>query len=101
MDAVQFSDSGRTFTCKTESSTATPGVIWWWIGVSGDAQRYAAFRVEKGDTEASLKPRVIKYYAEVLAIRARPRIMRPPWNARPAVVAPVPAIEAKVETPTS
>jgi hypothetical protein len=39
-----------------------------------------------------LKTRVIKYYAEVLAIAARPRITRPPWNApRPKTDAAAPA----------
>jgi hypothetical protein len=101
MDVTQFNDDGRTFTCKPESSPATPGVLWWWIGVSGDNQRYAAFRAEKGDTAASLKPRIIKYYAEVLAIRARPRITRPPWNQRKPVVVAAPAAEAVPEKPAA
>ncbi|HVD60497.1 MAG TPA: hypothetical protein VNC11_06460 [Gemmatimonadaceae bacterium] len=93
MDGMQFSSDGLTYTCQPESSIATPDVVWWWVTVSGDVQRYAAFRTEKGETQASLKPRVIKYYAEVLAIRARPRITRPPWNAprpKPAEAAATP-----------
>jgi hypothetical protein len=94
MDGMQFSSDGRTYTCRREASIATPDVDWWWVSVSGDAQRYAAFRSETGETQASLKPRVIKYYAEVLAILARPRITRPPWNAPRPMKEAVPATNA-------
>ena len=46
MNAVKFDDVGRTFTCEPGSSPATPGVLWWWVTVSGESHRYAAFRVE-------------------------------------------------------
>src|SRR6188508_1882537 len=47
MDFVEFRDGDRTFTCHAESSPATPGTVWWWVSVTGETQRYAAFRVEK------------------------------------------------------
>lgn len=101
MDGMQFSSDGLTYTCQREASIATPDVTWWWVKVAGDAQRYAAFRSEKGETQATLKTRVIKYYAEVLAIAARPRITRPPWNApRPKTdAAPAVAAPAAAEAP--
>jgi len=85
MNAVQFDDVGRTFTCEPGPSPATPGVLWWWITVSGETNRYAAFRVEPTDTPVSLKPRVLTYYAQLLADRARPPITRPAWTQRKGV----------------
>jgi hypothetical protein len=95
MDAVQFDDVGRTFTCERASSPATPGTLWWWVSVSGEAQRYAAFRAEPDDTPATLQPRVLAYYAQILADRARPRITRPTWAQRkaPAAAPAEPAAE--------
>jgi hypothetical protein len=83
MDAIEFESKGRTFSCRAESSPATPGVVWWWIAVSDDANRYAGFRIASEDTAASVKLRVVAYYDEILAIRQRPRITRPHW-VRPA-----------------
>ena len=82
MHAVQFDDVGRTFTCEPGSSPATPGVLWWWVTVSGESHRYAAFRVQPADTPASLRPRILAYYAQLLADRARPAITRPTWAQR-------------------
>jgi hypothetical protein len=96
----QFEDQGHKFRCERGSSPGTPGVDWWWISLDGDAQRYAAFRSEPGDTIASLKPRVVAFYAEVLAIRARPRILRPSWSQRkPAAEAGAAAAAAKPAEP--
>jgi hypothetical protein len=84
MNAVQFDDVGRTFTCEKGSSPATPGTLWWWVTISGEGQRYAAFRAEPGDTAANLRPRVLAYYEKLLADRERPRITRPSWAQRRA-----------------
>ena len=82
MKALQFDDVGRTFKCEPGPSPATPGVLWWWITVSGESHRYAAFRVEPTDTPVSLKPRILTYYAQLLADRARPPVTRPTWAQR-------------------
>ena len=50
------------------------------LDVTGESQRYAAFRAEKGDTAENLPPRIIAYYAQLLADRARPREFRPAWS---------------------
>lgn len=81
---VTFEDDGRTFTCVTGSSPATPGTLWWWVSISGEAQRYAAFRTQGDDTPSSLRPRVLAYYAQLLADRARPREIRSGWGQRRA-----------------
>jgi hypothetical protein len=88
MEAVQFQDDGKTFTCEAGSSPATPGTLWWWVSVSGEEQRYAAFRKEPGDTAASLRPRILAYYAKLLADRARPRITHSSWGQRRAANEP-------------
>jgi len=91
MKALEFEDVGRTFTCEAGSSPATPGTLWWWVSVSGESQRYAAFRVEDNDTPATLRPRVVAYYAQILADRERPRITRPTWAQRKGPGAPAQA----------
>ena len=92
MKAVQFDEGGRTFTCQSASSPATPGTQWWWVSISGEAQRYAAFRTEPGDTAASLRPRVLAYYAKLLEDRARPRMNPSTWAQRRNAAQQVPPI---------
>ena len=67
-----FVDGDRTYTCTVEKRTAAPAGMWWWFAVSRDAQRYALFEVADNDTQASVKSRIIKYYENLLEIRARP-----------------------------
>jgi hypothetical protein len=83
MDFLQFENDGRTLTCRSATSPATPGTTWWWIDVTGENQRYAAFRTEETDTPENLRPRILAHYANLLAERERPRVFRPHWNARP------------------
>jgi hypothetical protein len=90
MDFLQFVDDGRTLTCRSASSPATPGTTWWWLEVTGENQRYAAFRTEPTDTPENLRPRMIAHYAHLLAERARPATFRPRWS-RPAAAATAPA----------
>jgi hypothetical protein len=80
MDYLQFEDEGRTLTCRSGPSPATPGTNWWWLDVSGESQRYAAFRTEPTDTKENLRTRMIAYYAQLLVDRARPREIRPQWT---------------------
>ena len=78
----EFQDGGRTFTCVAGSSPATPGTDWWWVSITGEPQRYAAFRTESSDTPQSLRKRVLAYYAQLLADRARPPEIRSGWAQR-------------------
>ena len=84
MNFLQFEDGGRTLTCRSASSPATPGTNWWWMDVSGESQRWAAFRTESNDTPENLQPRIAAYYQQLLADRARPRELRPHWSQRAA-----------------
>lgn len=93
MDFIEFQEGDRTFTCRAASSPATPGTMWWWISVTGESQRYAAFRVEKGDAPTNLRPRILEYYAEMRAARERPRELPGHWARRgPAQKAEQPAV---------
>jgi hypothetical protein len=84
MNFLEFEDNGRTLTCRSASSPATPGTNWWWLDVTGDSQRYAAFRAEPGDTPQNLRPRILAWHAQLLLDRARPREFRPHWSQRGA-----------------
>ena len=95
MGRFEFTEDGRTFTCERESSPATPGTQWWWLRVSGDALRYAAFTAGAKDTQASVKPRMIAYYTQILVDRARPPAPRSPWGRRPGAAAPAAAPAAE------
>jgi len=90
---IEFEDDGRTFRCTAASSPATPGTDWWWVSITGENQRYAAFRAEPNDTKASLQPRILAYYAQLLVDRARPREIRPAWGRPPGKKTPPPAAE--------
>ena len=83
MNQLKFDEDGRTFTCEAAASRATPDTIWWWVSVTGDANRYAAFHKAKGDTAANVKTRIIAYYEKVLADRARPPLPRPTYGRPP------------------
>jgi hypothetical protein len=82
MKLMEFQDGDRTFSCEAKSSPATPGTDWWWISITGESQRYAAFRTESGDNKVNLRQRVLAYYAHLLAERERPREPGGAWAAR-------------------
>ena len=98
MDFMEFEDNGLNLTCRSASSPATPGTTWWWLDVTGESQRYAAFRTEASDTPENLRPRILAHYAQLLADRARPREFRPHWSQRGAA-AKAAAAAAPVPTP--
>ena len=95
MKAMEFAGLGRVFTCEPGSSPATPETLWWWVRISGEAERHAAFRVEPGDTPTTVGPRVFAFYERLLADRARPRITRPAWGQRKPVSGTPEATETK------
>ena len=68
--AFDFVDGGRTYTCRIEELRSNGlGDAWWWFDVAGDRSRYAPFRAEDGDTEASVRSRIVAYYEERVARR--------------------------------
>ena len=60
--AFDFVDGGRMYKCRVEEPDRGAREAWWWFGVAGDGSRYAPFRADVGDTEASVRARVIAYY---------------------------------------
>jgi len=85
---LEFENNGRVFTCETAPSRATPDTDWWWVSITGESQRYAAFRAEPGDTQRTLEPRIVAYYEKLLADRARPREIKPQWGRPPGKKSP-------------
>ena len=70
--AFAFEHSGRTFTCTAEERQTAPAGTWWWFAVSHDQQRYAPFEAVAGDTQHSVRSRIIAYYEHRLWVRAQP-----------------------------
>ena len=97
MKRLEFKDGNRTFTCIAETSPATPGTLWWWVSVTGESARYAAFRTEASDTAPTLRPRILAYYEQLLADRARPVVTRQYWSQRRAAPATTEAPEPTMD----
>jgi hypothetical protein len=104
MKRLEFTDGDRTFICSAETSPATPGMFWWWMSVTGESSRYAAFRAEVSDTAPTLRARILAYYEQLLADRARPAVTRTHWSQRRAAAqATAPAdlpMDAAATSPT-
>lgn len=80
--AFQFEDGGRTYRCSVEASRGTPAERWWWFSVTGDQQRYAPFQAASGDTQVSVRTRVVGFYSNLLERRAMPYQPRHQWAGR-------------------
>lgn len=88
MREFEFVEAGRTFYCSVEVPHREGMAAWWWFRLdSGGTTRYAPFEASASDTTQSVKRRILAYYADLLAIQARPAYQRPAWVKRPAVPA--------------
>jgi hypothetical protein len=77
----EFVDAGRTFFCSVEAPRHAGMPPWWWFRLdTGKSTRYAPFEALATDTKQSVQARIVAYYAEVLAIAARPVHQRPVWR---------------------
>lgn len=73
IDAFNFTDGDRTYSCAIEERRGADGATrWWWFGVTGDGHRYAPFRAVADDTEFSVRYRVVSYYSDLAARRGLP-----------------------------
>ncbi len=106
LEGFEFVDNDRTFTCSVEKAHALGNEPWWWFSVStDDRQRYAPFRAMSGDTQKSVRTRIVAYYDDLLARRAAPAT--PYWRRGPQqnggnqAAAPAAAPEAPAEAPTA
>jgi hypothetical protein len=77
----EFVEAGQTFYCSVETPRLEGMAPWWWFRLdSSGSTRYAPFEASASDTEQSVRRRIIAYYAELLAIQARPAYQRPAWR---------------------
>ncbi len=92
MKEFQFVEAGQTFYCSVETPRLEGMAPWWWFRLdSSGSTRYAPFEASASDTEQSVRRRIIAYYAELLAIQARPAYQRPAWRKpEPAATAGAP-----------
>lgn len=74
--AFTFEQDGRTYVCTTEERKTPPAGTWWWFAVSSDPQRYAPFEAVAGDTQRSIRSRIVAYYEHRLWVRAQPVVPR-------------------------
>lgn len=77
----EFVNEGRKFLCSVEVPRHVGMPPWWWFSLdTGGSTRYAPFAASPNDTKESVQERIIAYYAELLAIEARPVHQRPAWR---------------------
>jgi hypothetical protein len=89
VEAFEFVDGGRTFTCSVEEARPPRTGAWWWFRVStADAQRYAPFQPAAGDTRDGVQARIAAYYNDLLARRAQPAPSYWRRGRRPAAAVP-------------
>ncbi len=67
--SFEFVEGGRAYACRVEEAGHGPREAWWWFAVAGDHGWYAACRAAVGDTEASVRQRVVADYETRLARR--------------------------------
>jgi hypothetical protein len=78
----EFVDQGHTFFCSVERPRHAGMDAWWFFRIDSEQNtRYAPFAASPDDTQKSVQRRIIAYYAELLAIKARPVHQRPKWNS--------------------
>lgn len=96
LKAFTFENSGRTYNCRVEEPRGSRTQAWWWFDVSEDGQRYAPFEATSGDTEGTVRERVVAYYDHLLVRRAEPPQQRQHWarRAKPAGDAAAATVEA-------
>ncbi|HEY2805718.1 MAG TPA: hypothetical protein VGI92_07670 [Gemmatimonadales bacterium] len=90
VEAFDFEEGGRTYSCKIERQKGSIMDGWWWFIVSGDGHRYAPFQAARGDTQTSVRTRILEYHMNRLARRAAPPVARNHWG-KPRKDAPPPA----------
>jgi hypothetical protein len=98
VEAFEFVDGGRTFTCSVEEARPPRTGAWWWFRVStADAQRYAPFQPAAGDTRDGVQARIAAYYNDLLARRAQPAAPRHWQRGRPSASPPAAPAESATE----
>jgi hypothetical protein len=90
----EFVEAGRKFFCSIEVPRHAGMRPWWWFHLdTATSTRYAPFEASENDTRESVQARILAYYAELLAIEARPAYQRPVWQ-KPERTAPIKQISS-------
>jgi len=74
LGAFAFEEGGRTYTCKPATHDTPPEGTWWWFSVSNDSQRYAPFEAAPGDTQRTVRARIVTWYERHLWVRSQPAV---------------------------
>jgi hypothetical protein len=98
VEAFEFEEGGRTYSCKIERQKGSIMDGWWWFVVSGDGHRYAPFQAARGDTQTSVRTRILEYHMNRLARRAAPPVARNHWG-KPRKDVPPPTPPTNGEPP--
>ena len=85
VEAFEFEEGGRAFSCSAEAFRSSPEDRWWWFRVVPDSrgQRYAPFRAAPDDTQENVRARIVAYHDALLERRAQPAATGH-WARRPA-----------------
>jgi hypothetical protein len=81
--AFTFEEGGRTYRCAPESRAPLVDGTWWWFDVSNDGNRYAAFAAAAGDTQKSVRARIVEWYERRLFVRSQPSTPPERFGGRP------------------
>ncbi|MCC6241412.1 MAG: hypothetical protein IT353_01170 [Gemmatimonadaceae bacterium] len=92
LNAFEFDDAGRHYSCTVQQRKGTNGGAWWWFSVSGDMQTYAPFQAVADDTHDSVQARVVEFYTSRLFQLAQPTQRGSHWSRRTPPAKPAPAI---------
>lgn len=92
LGAFTFEEGGRTYECTPEVRGDPSRGSRWWFTVSNDPQRYARFEVAAGDTQKSVRARIVEYYEHRLWVLAQPVVPRNGFGhpMKPPTVPPAP-----------
>ncbi len=98
----EFEDAGRKFFCSVEVPRQAGMPPWWWFRLdTEESTRYAPFEASPNDTQKSVQARIVAYYAQLLAIEARPAYQRPAWKKPERTAQPGETSPATPVIPTS
>ena len=82
--AFDFEAGGRRYSCAPETREALLEGTWWFFSVSNDSNRYAAFEAAPGDTQQSVRTRMVTWYERRLFLKSQPEPPREHRLGRPA-----------------
>ena len=76
-EAFHFQVGWRTYSCHVEQQPGSGTDAWWWFVVTGDGHRHAPFRAAAGDTQESVRARILAHHSNHVARREAPPVPAP------------------------